>query len=1086
MSQLSRISQPRSDFLGAAYTGEVFKSNLFKFQVDELLGQLRPKSNKQDAVVEKELHLLKSTIDAIPARAPLSTRDAEAAMERNDGIVVPFPYPRPPKDANYRLQYAKPAHVNAVGSYPLKTITKNEDSLVVDFVVTMPSDIFQEKDYMNYRYFYKRAYYLACLAAGIKSSIGNKYSLHFDYLHGNRLLPVLVAEVKMNLAHSRRSFSIVILPAIAERLFPMEKLLPNKNCVRPNHMAGDSIPSEKEPTPFYNASLRANAFVTAYLKLQHDASRQCDAYKDTCVLGRIWLRQRGLTSRVEGGGFGNFEWAVTVALLLQSGGPNGKPAFSSGYSSYQLFKATLKYLASKDLSKIPQTLGGDPITFPRGQGVPVLFDGIRGLNLFFKMTAWSYRLLQHEARSSVALLNDSTFDQFSAAFILRVDQPVCKYDVNIKIPIDSLSNIAQDEDSTAWLDERCHDVFSCLSQGLTDRVKLVSVHRPAEPQWNLNSSPTAMEQAAYISVGLLVDPTNVHRLVDHGPAAEEKKAAVAFRKFWGTRAELRRFKDGSILESLVWSKKDHGSTILQQIIFYILNRHLGEPCAKHSTYIGDQDTRLLSPSLKGSSLNESSFQPMMAAFKALEDDIRALDDLPLHLRHVLGADSQLSHGSVEVPFAPGRTRMSTPADVIIQFEGSARWPDDIDAIQRTKTAFLLKLAELMEDKIPQLIARVGLENENSPLLNQAFLDLNYPTGAAFRLRIHHDREATLLEKRLSAKGMVTLEKAETALALATYRRVFIRQPAHTQALQNLVTRFPALPTAIRLMKKWVSSHLLSPHLSEPLIELFVTRTFTNPYPWQTPSSATTGFLRTLIFLSRWDWRNEPWIVDLGTGDMKANDVAAITTRFEAWRKIDPALNRVVMFAASSIDVDGTTRTDHAHPPKVVAGRLTALAKSAVRVSKEKGLELDFESLFVADLNDYDIIIRLNPKFTKSTGASKPKHGGFKNLQLQLIRNSHEEDNVGYSPVNLFFRELEQKFGHALVFFWNSYGGDVITCLWNPQTEKRPWKLKVGYSTMPVGEPESDAVSVTANKGAILNDIARLGGDMVLDIKVKTS
>lgn len=31
-------------------------------------------------------------------------------------------------------------------------------------------------------------------------------------------------------------------------------------------------------------------------------------------------------------------------------------------------------------------------------------------------------------------------------------------------------------------------------------------------------------------------------------------AAAAFRAFWGDKAELRRFKDGSILEAVVWDQ----------------------------------------------------------------------------------------------------------------------------------------------------------------------------------------------------------------------------------------------------------------------------------------------------------------------------------------------------------------------------------------------------------------------------------------------------------------------------------------------------------------------------------------------------
>jgi U3 small nucleolar RNA-associated protein 22 len=210
--------------------------------------------------------------------------------------------------------------------------------------------MFQEKDYLNHRYFYKRAYYLACLAAGIDKHKDDKFQLSFEYLHGNHLLPILAVNVKKGPDRPHKYFRIRILPAIPEALFSQEKLLPSKNCVRPKSTGLDGTPLTLEPTPFYNASLRVDCLTTAYLKLQYDAARNCEAYKDACALGRVWLRQRGFSSHIRGGGFGSFEWAITIALLLQGGGPNGKPAFSSGYSSYQLFKATLQYLASKALA----------------------------------------------------------------------------------------------------------------------------------------------------------------------------------------------------------------------------------------------------------------------------------------------------------------------------------------------------------------------------------------------------------------------------------------------------------------------------------------------------------------------------------------------------------------------------------------------------------------------------------------------------------------------------------------------------------------------------------------------------------------
>lgn len=59
---------------GDTYTGEIYKSNLFKLQVEELLDQVRLKYGKREAPVENALRTLKTIIERIPDREPLSVR----------------------------------------------------------------------------------------------------------------------------------------------------------------------------------------------------------------------------------------------------------------------------------------------------------------------------------------------------------------------------------------------------------------------------------------------------------------------------------------------------------------------------------------------------------------------------------------------------------------------------------------------------------------------------------------------------------------------------------------------------------------------------------------------------------------------------------------------------------------------------------------------------------------------------------------------------------------------------------------------------------------------------------------------------
>lgn len=988
---------------------------------------------------------------------------------------------------------------------------------MIDLVVTMPKVIFQEKDYLNHRYFYKRAFYLACLAAGIKKSKEHKFKLSFDRLNGNQLQPILV--VQPNGSGDGDDFSsskcrINILLAAPEGVFVDAKLHPKANCIRPK---GDDTETDHKtltPTPFYNSSLRSDATITPYLKLLHSSAANCDAFKDACVLGRVWLKQRGFGSALRKGGFGNFEWATLMALLMQPNPGAGAPTLSSGYSSYQLFKATLQFLARHDLSKKAYSIQARDVTFPKSGLAPVFFDGARGLNLLYKMTPWSFAQLRLEAKITVDTLGDALFDQFDSTFILRTDLKKYRYDATLELPLGALGLDPAAEDYEEKLSETCQKVHSTLVRALSDRVTAVNLSLGNQQAWKISSSRPNDNMHDQLVINIATDPANANRTVDHGPSAESKQEAASFRKFWGEKSELRRFRDGSILESVVWSTKDASASVLEQIVLYILAKHIDGRISEDASFTYDSFGQIISSGRLQGQSGISAFTPIMTAFTQVEKDIRELEELPLSVRHIRAADAQLRYSSVDV-------QQVTPASIVLQFEASARWPDDLCAIQRTKIAFLLKLSELLSTSHKNYKTQVGLENPSQPSQNQAFLDITLRPGKpgvpdfAFRLRIHHDREATLLERQLKDKTLDAQSRESAALALALYNQDFLRVLSHTQTVQNLCTRHTALSPAIRLTKRWFDSHLLSPHIAPELIELLVVRTFLQPHPWPVPSCATTGFLRTLAWISRWDWRHTPLIVDFssaasdvpvesgmpGSGRMKAEDLEKIQTRLEAWRRIDPAMNRVVLFAATNQDMDGNTWTDRGRPEKVVATRMTALAKAAtaaVRASgdasafddKPESAQVTAESLFVPQLQDFNFVIHIASKYSQARRKKRSEEPKFKNIEMQQATSQNKHTPLA----QLFAEDLQSIYGDAILWFWDNESMSHIAGLWNPAIiAQRTFKVKPGWNSVPVKgkvgekkgakETEGRGVDIVANKEAVYNEMKRLGGELISKIEV---
>jgi U3 small nucleolar RNA-associated protein 22 len=939
----------------------------------------------------------------------------------------------------------------------------------------MPAEIFQDKDYLNYRYFHKRAYYLTCISKGIEEAEDCTFAIEFAYQNDSDLQPVIIVKPGEGKDDFSKSKSLIRIILAAEGdLFPISRTLPDKNCIRPKVEGPTS--QQNSPTPFYNASLRSECSSIAYLKYLHAASLQSDQFSDACILGSVWIRQRGLGH----GGFGSFEWACTMALLMQGGHQRDLPVLLRGYSSFQLFKATLKYIATKDLVATPvvvQSIGNEIAKTER----PAMFDGSRGMNILFKMTPWSYANLRHEASLTLKVLGDPLSNQFNACFISRIDGPLHKFDCIVTLPISSQHTpTSQQRDAISDDTMYCQKLYHSLKAGLRDRAMLIYMEPPQNPMVWPRIQTQSLESQGAVQVGLLLNPEQVNRTVERGPSAEDKESAAIFRRFWGEKAELRRYKDGSIQESLIWSSSEIQGSVLRQIVTHIVRRHIGDEAAVGLEIVGESFDRLLSTQSATFVEPVSLYQAVMSAFETAEKDIRSLDGLPLQIRHISAADSQLRYASVRPPGLDPVRCMMDPANICVQFEGSSRWPDDLSAVQRTKIAFLLKIGELLEELTAGLTTRLGLENADRKLVNVAFLDILYPSGAFFRMRIHHERELNLLERTLKGDISTAASREEIASALSLFRRDFVQAPLHTQAVRTLSTRFPLLSPCMRLMKKWRDSHLLSSHISDEFIEILTIRTFVHPYPWSVPGSIMTGFLRTLTSISKWDWRSDPLIVDFNN-EMTSQDIDAIKLRFKAWRQIDPAMNRVAMFVASNVDRDGNTWTESS-PSKVVAARFISLAKAACVLLQEQGMSLKPEALFAASTRDYDFVIHLNERFIKDKQVKdKGRRIAFKNLQIQA---SEDRGLAGFKPVHALVEELRKLYGGSILFLHNERECSVIAGLWNPQTGPRPWKVNIPYSTMPVLPfDEEGADNVCINKAATLHAIARLGGDMVSQIDV---
>ncbi len=409
-----------------------------------------------------------------------------------------------------------------------------------------------------------------------------------------------------------------------------------------------------------------------------------------------------------------------------------------------------------------------------------------------------------------------------------------------------------------------------LRDALGSRVKALSIlHKSAQQRVLSEALPTT---PSTVFIGLILDQEHAFRLVDHGPVAADalSHATEAFHDLWGNKAELRRFQDGRITESVVWHVRDSDERthIPAMIVRHILALHFGIREDTVSSLQSGFDALLRLPSSITSQYRASGFKAALTAFQKLTSSIKTISkELPLAVVNISPVAPELRYTSVFAPISvPGRAASTLPLcsryvplmTLNLEFETSARWPDDLVATQKMKMAFMEWIAQALTRATPGLLARVAIVSPTGvpPMADQAQLEITTPDGWAFALRIWHDREATLLDRILhsppAAYSPHDLESARIARRL--YTRRFIAAPRHHRAIAALHHQFTAFGGTVRLVKRWLATHwLLRLHVSEEAVEVICAAVFAGVGSARAPSTRERGFACVIRLLHDWDW-----------------------------------------------------------------------------------------------------------------------------------------------------------------------------------------------------------------------------------------
>ncbi|XP_057421429.1 uncharacterized protein LOC130715357 isoform X1 [Lotus japonicus] len=983
-------------------------------------------------LVDDTVAAIKASIDTIPDDFKVTADLASSFVKDIGADKVEF-------------KFKKPSFVKIGGSYSTQTLTRPE--LNIDLIIRLPKECFHEKDYLNYRYHAKRCLYL-CLIKKYLESSSSIDRVEWSTMQNEARKPLLNVYPAAKLAEFPGVF-VRIIPSAAS-LFNVQKLNLKRNNIH-NLNTGTAI----QATPKYNTSILEDMLIedTEFINNFFLGWKEL---REVLILLKVWARQR--SSIYVHDCLNGFLISIILAYLAS------KQQISKSMKAIEIIRITLNFIAtSESWSRglyFPKE-GPSNITKEERMQLKESFPVVirhpsGGFNLAFRMSKIGFIQFLNEAALTLKCMEKCRDGGFEEVFMTKIDCAV-KYDYCMRIHLKGkkevyASGFCLDDECWRLYEEKIHGI---LAKGLNDRAKFIRVMwRNAQCQWSVDEGLSVLDKEP-LFVGISVNTLEkAFRMVDIGPDSDNKVEALEFRKFWGEKAELRRFKDGRIAESTVWESEQWARhLILKRIAEHVLSRHLCLSKENIVVVVDQLDFSLAHGVVEPISYNGK----LLEAFDTLSKRLRLIEDLPLKVSSVQPLDSAFRFTSVfpPEPHLLANEKIESlrlnkvvpsciqPLEVMIQLEGSGNWPMDEIAIEKTKSSFLIQIGESLQKLWG--VTCTATENDVDVLMS----------GYAFRLKILHERGLSLIKSEVG--------NDQSKRVPSTDKKLFIRSQ-HASMINGLQSRYPIYGPVVRLAKRWAASHLFSACLVEEATELLVAYLFLNPLPFDAPCSRITGFLRFLQLLSNYDWTFSPLVVDINN-DLNHSDEKEINENFFHSRKSQGANGQNVgpaMFLATAYDKASEAWTGLS-PSTLELKRLAAYARSSANLlmkltfHKEIG-PYRWECLFRTPLNNYDAIIVLHKDkltypqrllFTSEVdhGTQVAKGHASKFFQPFLLPKDlkgrpEELKNkllVDFDPSRCFIRDLEAKWSTTFQVWHDSLGGDVIGLTWGKSNSSKKRK-----------------------------------------------
>ncbi|GJN89156.1 hypothetical protein Rhopal_002130-T1 [Rhodotorula paludigena] len=1118
-------------------------SNVLATQVSSVLDPITPPA-PASSPLQPLLKSLHAHLTSLSKQKPVSL-----AGLRKKGRAVPEVEGSNGKWAKMDLPWEKPRSedVRVVGKWAWGGGVKEHGEYVVELAIAIPPTLLQPKDYLYPRFSVKALHYLTILASSLPDSLG-PVSTSFAPLPGSQgyALEVRSATPKgaEKIGLGKVKGAVLRLRVVAPPgAFATSKLAPASNVIRPLSLAADGEnpqldPSMLPPTPLHSSALHLSSLslLTDHLKYHHSLSTSYPAYAASARLLQAWAVKRGYDASL---GLTSEWWAWCVARSLNAGGKSAagdSASLAAGGEAWAGWRKAVEWLAGANWTEgiffksSAETYSKDQFKAAY-KGRPLFVDPTGTVNLAAGVDLSTLEMLKHDARAAITLLLSGVDDErkFEASFVRDV-RAVERFDNYARITLPYAPKVDPDAsldyaDSLSYL---LASLTATLRRALGPRVRAFTLSTPPRPSFSATSPAHKPPTSVSVSLGVLLDPIESLRLVDQGPSAEDEEACADFRAFWGNKSELRRFQDGAIVEAVVWDQPGPGglgprrSTIVRRIVEYILGERHGVPAANIDFFAGAMDHLLVEPEairrsiyLEDPVTAGKGFSAAITAFDELAKEITDMKDLPLSVSAVQPCSPGLRYST---PFTPSPRRLKDfdrlpaslkyldPHDFHITLEGSGSWPDELEAVQKIKAAFLAKLGENLESSRSVLQAQVVIDVEARPIDDNVALEILTATGWAFRARIFYDRSQILLEEREDQLGDLDEASGSRLSSLDAYLQRFVQRPKHHAAISSLQNHFPSFSPTVRLLKRWVSAHMLSAHFSDEQLELVAASVFIDAAsPFDPPQSGATGFARALERIASWKWRDEPLLVPIYSFQTAVSsgrrpvlptaDRARATDAFQSMRLAKPAMDSHAWVIATESDLDGLYWGGATG--KVAAARVRGLAKAALAALQAGVTEggLSVEQIFSPPLGDYAFLIHLDaslvPRHFQSFTpvaealARRPRSSILSGSLMGETEDDEDEMRAGWDPVADLIKQLQRVYPSVFLLFHSEHGSPIVGGIWNPSVEApRAFKVGLGFPTKPVRDPDAKEgkAKVVLDKKAVFRDIERIGKGFVVRVE----